>query len=150
MVAHQRPAERQCLGHHLPKRTHRTRTTSTRRPAAWGLTTPAIAWHSDNSCIETNPTTSVFGVTARVRLDITGVVQGVGFRPAVARIAADPPLPVVRYVSDDPHYLTDNPVRRCPALSKLRGLGWTPEVGLDEGIARALASYREQPVGAPA
>jgi hydrogenase maturation protein HypF len=31
----------------------------------------------------------VFGVTARVRLDITGVVQGVGFRPAVARIAAE-------------------------------------------------------------
>jgi hydrogenase maturation protein HypF len=28
-------------------------------------------------------------VTVRVRLDITGVVQGVGFRPAVARIAAD-------------------------------------------------------------
>ena len=26
--------------------------------------------------------------TVRVRLDITGVVQGVGFRPAVARIAA--------------------------------------------------------------
>ena len=25
----------------------------------------------------------------RVRLDITGVVQGVGFRPAVARIAAE-------------------------------------------------------------
>ena len=31
----------------------------------------------------------MFGVTARVRLDITGVVQGVGFRPAVARIAAE-------------------------------------------------------------
>ena len=28
-------------------------------------------------------------MTARVRLDITGVVQGVGFRPAVARIAAE-------------------------------------------------------------
>lgn len=28
-------------------------------------------------------------MTVRVRLDITGVVQGVGFRPAVARIAAD-------------------------------------------------------------
>ena len=27
-------------------------------------------------------------VNVRVRLDITGVVQGVGFRPAVARIAA--------------------------------------------------------------
>ncbi|MBU3751926.1 MAG: carbamoyltransferase HypF, partial [Mycobacterium sp.] len=36
-----------------------------------------------------NPRTSVFGVTVRVRLDITGVVQGVGFRPAVARIAAE-------------------------------------------------------------
>ncbi len=29
------------------------------------------------------------GVVVRVRLDITGVVQGVGFRPAVARIAAE-------------------------------------------------------------
>ena len=29
------------------------------------------------------------GVIVRVRLDITGVVQGVGFRPAVARIAAE-------------------------------------------------------------
>ena len=28
-------------------------------------------------------------VVVRVRLDITGVVQGVGFRPAVARIAAE-------------------------------------------------------------
>ena len=36
-----------------------------------------------------NPTTSVIAVTVRVRLDITGVVQGVGFRPAVARIAAE-------------------------------------------------------------
>lgn len=29
------------------------------------------------------------GVTVRVRLDITGVVQGVGFRPGLARIAAE-------------------------------------------------------------
>jgi hydrogenase maturation protein HypF len=36
-----------------------------------------------------NPTTTVIAVTVRVRLDITGVVQGVGFRPAVARIAAE-------------------------------------------------------------
>ena len=28
-------------------------------------------------------------MAVRVRLDITGVVQGVGFRPAVARIAAE-------------------------------------------------------------
>ena len=31
----------------------------------------------------------MIAVTVRVRLDITGVVQGVGFRPAVARIAAE-------------------------------------------------------------
>ncbi len=31
----------------------------------------------------------MFDVTVRVHLDITGVVQGVGFRPAVARIAAE-------------------------------------------------------------
>jgi hydrogenase maturation protein HypF len=31
----------------------------------------------------------VKAVSVRVRLDITGVVQGVGFRPAVARIAAE-------------------------------------------------------------
>jgi len=31
----------------------------------------------------------VNAVSVRVRLDITGVVQGVGFRPAVARIAAE-------------------------------------------------------------
>ena len=36
-----------------------------------------------------NPTTTVNAVSVRVRLDITGVVQGVGFRPAVARIAAE-------------------------------------------------------------
>ena len=31
----------------------------------------------------------MIAVTLRVRLDITGVVQGLGFRPAVARIAAE-------------------------------------------------------------
>ena len=37
--------------------------------------------------------------TVRVRLDITGVVQGVGFRPAVARTAAR--LGVTGFVFND-------------------------------------------------
>ena len=45
--------------------------------------------------------------------------------------------------SNDEHYLTDNPQRRCPDLAKLRSLGgWTPTVPLREGLARTLASYR--------
>lgn len=31
--------------------------------------------------------------------------------------------------------------RRCPDISRLRGLGYAPRVGLDEGLARTLAWY---------
>jgi dTDP-glucose 4,6-dehydratase/UDP-glucuronate decarboxylase len=44
--------------------------------------------------------------------------------------------------SGDPHYLSDNPQRRCPDLGKIRGLGYAPRVSLREGLARTLASYR--------
>jgi UDP-glucuronate decarboxylase len=45
--------------------------------------------------------------------------------------------------SSDPDYLTDNPQRRCPDLTRLRGLGAPPAVvGLDEGVARYLAWAR--------
>jgi UDP-glucuronate decarboxylase len=46
--------------------------------------------------------------------------------------------------SDDPDYVTDNPQRRCPDLTKVRGLGWRPAVPLADGLARTLASYREE------
>jgi dTDP-glucose 4,6-dehydratase/UDP-glucuronate decarboxylase len=46
--------------------------------------------------------------------------------------------------SDDAAYLTDNPQRRCPDLTKLRALGWSPEVSVADGIARTLTSYREE------
>jgi len=46
--------------------------------------------------------------------------------------------------SDDPEYVTDNPQRRCPDLSKVRQLvGWEPVVPLKEGIERTLIYYRE-------
>jgi UDP-glucuronate decarboxylase len=51
---------------------------------------------------------------------------------------------VVRRRSADPDYLTDNPVRRCPDISKARReLGYTPEVPLDEGLRRSLTWYSQ-------
>jgi UDP-glucose 4-epimerase len=32
--------------------------------------------------------------------------------------------------------------RRCPDISKMRALGWSPVVGLDEGLERTVAWYR--------
>jgi len=62
----------------------------------------------------------------------------------LAAAASDPPLEVVFEKSDDPHYLSDNPQRRCPNLGKLRAaLPWSPQVPLKEGLARTLRSYRE-------
>lgn len=46
--------------------------------------------------------------------------------------------------SGDPHYLTDNPTRRCPDLAKARThLGYEPRVGLEEGLERTLRWYAE-------
>ena len=46
--------------------------------------------------------------------------------------------------SRDPHYLTDNPQRRCPDLTKARTeLGYRPRVGLADGVARTLRWARE-------
>jgi dTDP-glucose 4,6-dehydratase/UDP-glucuronate decarboxylase len=48
--------------------------------------------------------------------------------------------------SDDQAYLTDNPNRRCPDITKARTtLGYEPEVTLDEGLRRSLIWYRENP-----
>jgi len=46
--------------------------------------------------------------------------------------------------SNDREYLTDNPSRRCPSISKAkRLLGYNPKVGLEDGINRTLLWYRE-------
>ncbi len=59
---------------------------------------------------------------------------------------------VVVRTSTDPHYLTDNPQRRCPDLTKLRALGGSmPSVSLEEGLTRYLrwlaAGDRTRPAG---
>jgi UDP-glucuronate decarboxylase len=47
--------------------------------------------------------------------------------------------------SDDQDYLTDNPARRCPDLSKTKGtIDWGPRVDLEEGIRRTLAFYQQE------
>jgi dTDP-glucose 4,6-dehydratase/UDP-glucuronate decarboxylase len=66
----------------------------------------------------------------------------------LAEVAAPPKLEVKYERSDDAHYLTDNPQRRCPDLKKLRALAlgtqhWSPQVTMREGMARTLRSYRE-------
>ena len=49
---------------------------------------------------------------------------------------------IVRRVSDDKEYTTDNPQRRCPDISKARReLNFNPRVGLDAGLERTYAYY---------
>lgn len=53
---------------------------------------------------------------------------------------------VVQRTSDDPDYLVDNPNRRCPIIDKARDmLGYEAEVGIDEGLRRALQWYESEP-----
>jgi dTDP-glucose 4,6-dehydratase/UDP-glucuronate decarboxylase len=55
---------------------------------------------------------------------------------------------VVHGTSEDPAYLTDNPSRRCPDLTKARTeLGYAPAVPLDEGLRRTLLWYRDNATG---
>jgi nucleoside-diphosphate-sugar epimerase len=53
---------------------------------------------------------------------------------------------VVRHTSADPEYLTDNPSRRCPDITKARTeLGYEPRVALEDGLRRALTWYAHNP-----
>ncbi len=46
--------------------------------------------------------------------------------------------------SEDPAYLVDNPNRRSPDLRKTReAIAWSPEVDLDQGLARTYRHYVE-------
>lgn len=45
-------------------------------------------------------------------------------------------------ISDDNQYLTDNPIRRCPDISKARKeLGYNPSIGIDDGLLRTMCWY---------
>jgi nucleoside-diphosphate-sugar epimerase len=49
---------------------------------------------------------------------------------------------VVRMQSSDKDYMVDNPVRRCPVITKARTeLGFNPQILIDEGLRRSLLWY---------
>lgn len=51
---------------------------------------------------------------------------------------------VVRSASQEQHYLTDNPQRRCPSIAKARShLAFAPEITLEDGLRRTLEWYQE-------
>lgn len=67
---------------------------------------------------------------------------------ALAREELDYAGQVVFAKSGDREYLTDNPDRRCPDVSKAkRLLGYEPRVDLEEGLRRNLRWYRDNPFG---
>lgn len=51
---------------------------------------------------------------------------------------------VIYEVSSDKHYLTDNPQRRCPDLTRARTLlGYNPQISIADGIRRFLRFLQE-------
>lgn len=46
--------------------------------------------------------------------------------------------------SKDTHYLTDNPQRRCPQITKAaKELGYKPQISLEEGLYRSMMWYKD-------
>jgi dTDP-glucose 4,6-dehydratase/UDP-glucuronate decarboxylase len=61
------------------------------------------------------------------------------------RVAGPPWLEIQHRESADADFVTDNPQRRCPDLSRLRGrFRWEPEVDLTEGLGRTLRANLEK------
>jgi UDP-glucuronate decarboxylase len=57
-------------------------------------------------------------------------------------VADTPPLEIRFEQSEDIDYLSDNPNRRCPDITKIREqIDWEPRIGLTEGLRRTLSSY---------
>lgn len=51
---------------------------------------------------------------------------------------------IVKGVSNDKEYLSDNPQRRCPDIQKAqKELGFNPQISLEEGITRTLKWYKK-------
>jgi nucleoside-diphosphate-sugar epimerase len=51
---------------------------------------------------------------------------------------------VVRGLSNEKDYLTDNPRRRCPVIAKARSqLGFNPQIPLEEGLRRTIVWYKD-------
>lgn len=54
---------------------------------------------------------------------------------------------IIRKKSKDSEYLTDNPNRRCPQISKAKkDLGYNPEISLEEGLINTLLWYKQNTI----
>jgi UDP-glucuronate decarboxylase len=54
---------------------------------------------------------------------------------------------IVYSISEDKHYLTDNPQRRCPSIEKARRLlDFRPEITVENGVARYLQWLKEEEI----
>ena len=52
---------------------------------------------------------------------------------------------VSHHTSDDRAYLTDNPNRRCPDITKARTLlGWEPKVKLEQGLVKTIDYFKRK------
>ena len=73
-----------------------------------------------------------------------------GLAEAVSRTGAAvlgrPPIGITYAASEDADYLVDNPLRRCPDLTRARTLfpDWSPKVGLEEGLSRFIRHLAEK------
>lgn len=77
----------------------------------------------------------------------------ISMRDLAAKVVAisERPLKVQHQQSGDPHYLTDNPNRRCPSIEKARRmLGYEPRIAIEEGLARTHRYYLDHPEGSDA
>jgi dTDP-glucose 4,6-dehydratase/UDP-glucuronate decarboxylase len=74
-------------------------------------------------------------------LDLARTVSQAG-----AAVLARSPIEVIHAHSGDADYLTDNPQRRCPDLTRARTLfpDWRPQVRLEEGIDRFIRHLVER------
>jgi UDP-glucuronate decarboxylase len=73
-----------------------------------------------------------------------GEVSIIEVAERLAEVAGPPHLIIQRRESEDADYVTDNPSRRCPDLTRLRSMfDWSPEVSLTQGLDRTLCSYLE-------
>jgi dTDP-glucose 4,6-dehydratase/UDP-glucuronate decarboxylase len=67
-----------------------------------------------------------------------------GLSEIMRQVAGPPWLDIQYRASQDVHYTTDNPQRRCPDLTKLRSrFPWEPKVTLESGLTRTLSYYQE-------
>lgn len=70
-------------------------------------------------------------------LDLATLVAGL-FPDRGIGTRVEPPIPSNAYLK--------SPIQRsCPDISKIRGLGWCPVVGVEEGFRRTLRSFFPQP-----